>query len=124
MKDHIKHILEMHNLHSLIRVAEDLKLEILEDEFHELQFIITSPCIIGFINLGEPFHPLVDFRLAVDNRMCFNKVSQMPVSFDLFSASYEEMRDWITFIGSQDGYKYSNSFGYLSDDSRPMYSYS
>ena len=87
-------------------------------------YSFTDENTLCFINLGEEMHPNVDFRLAIDNAQAYNKIGQVPVSIDILEADEMLVLQWLKFLGSIEGFTYSNSFAYLDDDARPYFDYS
>ena len=87
-------------------------------------YMFKNDDVICFVNLGEKMHPNVDFRLAIDNQKAFNKIGQIPVSIDITEECKELVVKWVKYMGTKEGFMYSNSFEYLEDENRPCYNYS
>lgn len=87
-------------------------------------YMFKNSKVVCFINLGEPMHPNVDLRLAIDNAKVFNKIGQIPISIDIMQPDENLVLKWIKFLSTKEGLNYSSSFEYLDDESRPCYIYS
>lgn len=105
-------------LYSLL-VNNQFKIEEISDCYYK----ITGKGTVAFINLREPVHPNVDMRLAIDSKEAYNKIGQVPISIDVFNTTESEVSKWLDFMGSKEGYTYSNSFAYLDDEDRPCVVY-
>ena len=67
---------------------------------------------------GEDYHR----RLFGDNSRCFDRLSTCPlavfVSGEEILDLFEKLPAWIEFLGSDEGYKYSNEFQFLDSEQK------
>lgn len=61
---------------------------------------------------GGKSYATLDGKFAADNEKCFNKWSQCPLVVNL-PCDVEQLKGHLAFLGSDAGYKHSNSFEYL-----------
>lgn len=102
----------------LLDWCEKNKVMIQEDRHHESYFKLYGATAVGFLNLGSSMHPHVDFKLSLDNAAAFNKIGQVPIVIGLTNLTEEVLNKHWNFIGSPEGYRYSNNFEYLDDENR------
>lgn len=69
-----------------------------------------------------PDFPVFTRRLLADNVGCFNKWSQCPLVMSIESvlADPEKAIEHLLWLGSAEGFKYSNEFDYLDDPVIPF----
>lgn len=74
----------------------------------------------GFATYGIE-HKSLEGRLTADNRRCFNKWADCPMVVKIPSNPIEKFKllKYLAFLGSKNGYKWSNDFGYLDNPLLP-----
>jgi hypothetical protein len=73
-------------------------------------------------NDGSSYY-YIDGKITADNAECFNKWSQCPLCLDFPSDSVQEAKllELLTYLGSREGFKYSNDFDYLDEANDPYH---
>lgn len=57
-------------------------------------------------------------KIALDNIICYDKPQKCPLVMKL-PLDFDALLEHITFLGSDEGYEWSNSYRYLSDPRLP-----
>jgi hypothetical protein len=57
-------------------------------------------------------------RIALDNSGCFDKFQKCPL-VKQFPFEYEDLVSHISFLGSKEGFEWSNSYAYINDAKLP-----
>lgn len=94
------------------------------EEIEDCLYKVETSEVVMLLGVSADLHPNVSFRLAIENKKAYNKISQVPVNIDIFDTTKEEITEWINFMGTERGYQYSTSFEYLDDETRPCVIYS
>jgi hypothetical protein len=71
-----------------------------------------------FCTPNSSSYPYIRGKIAADNVRCFDKWSKAPLVMNVAGIDYNRLLEALTLLGSEEGYKVSNSYDYL--DSNPF----
>jgi hypothetical protein len=71
-----------------------------------------------FCTPNKSSYPYINGKIAADNVRCFDKWSKAPLVMNVAEIDYGRLLEALTLLGSEEGYRVSNSYDYL--DSNPF----
>jgi hypothetical protein len=73
----------------------------------------------AFCTFSDTVHPYLNGRFVADNKECFNKWSQCPMVLTI-PTDFDQLKFHLNFLGSKEGFEWSNNFDYVDDRKLPF----
>jgi hypothetical protein len=92
-----------------------------QSQSYHAAFVSRQNIRAAFCETNDVAYRHINGHFAADHSRCFNKWSQCPLVVPIpnFDCEYAELLKNLKWLSSDEGYEWSNSFGYLHDPRLP-----